>query len=92
MWRTKLIMIIITTTLGIIEDSYSSVVVDSRLPGYDVVQVHILLLLLLLLITDTGSDPTRTGSSRPVVFAISNVLVLLPQNCLQMASISTMII
>jgi hypothetical protein len=72
--------------MGIIEDSHGRVVVDSSFPGYDVVQGPI------LLVTDTGSEFTRTGSSCPVVFAISNSLVLLPQNCLQMTSISTLTI
>jgi len=77
---------IMKQTLGVIEDSHGSFVVDSSFPGYDVVQIRILLL------TGTGSEPTRTCSSCPVVFDISNSLVLLPQNCLQLASISTMTI
>jgi len=67
-------MIMNKIALVIIDDSHGGVIVDSSFPGYDVVQVRILLL------TDTGSEPKRTGSSCSVVFAISNALVLLPQN------------
>ena len=59
----KKLMMIIKIALVIIEDSHGSVVVDSSFLEYDVVHVR------KLLLTDTGSEPKRTGSSCYVVFA-----------------------